>query len=239
MGDWTITENIGASAVKMSLSAKIKGGASCGIFLAGACWLLVGCQSVAYISTDPPGSTIYVNNRQIGLTPIELNEGAGSKVAGGYLAEVRHPGYSRVWVWIPVGLLGVDVNLNLKPFTAIKVEDRKQAKYSASRIVINKLTAKMLRLQQSMLDDSGDTSGATKDLDELLDAYPEVGSLYFLRAIDELKSNKSNEAKKSLARAMSYSPKEYDFLTLYNLVGGEAAAAGSSNVEKGGANEPK
>lgn len=192
--------------------------------------VLVGCQSVAYISTDPPASAVFVNDRQIGLTPIELNSTVGSKVAGGYLAEIRRPGYSRVWVWVPVGLLGMDINLNLKPFTAVKSEDKKLSRNSASRIVINRLTAQMLKLQQKMLDAGNNEGESTKELAELMEIYPEVGSLYFLRAIDELKVNKTEDAKRSLAKAMSYSPKEYDFLSLYNLVGGK----GDPATEKSG-----
>ena len=192
--------------------------------------ILVGCQSVAIISTDPPGSEVFVGGKSIGVTPVQLNAGSGAKVAGGYLAEIRRTGYSRVWVWVPVGLLGLDINLNLKTFANVKVEDKKQSKNSASRIVINRLTAQMLQLQQKMLDEPGDGSDSQKELADLLDSYPDVGSLHFLRAIDQLKGNKFGEARNSLVTAMKYSPKEYDFLALLNLVGNPS---GDSKEVKG------
>lgn len=204
-----------AELVKQGRHARFVGGPT-RYFRLAAFALLASCQSVAVISTDPPGTEIYSGEKRLGKTPFELKvEALPKPEAGGFLLQLRSPGHSRVWLWIPEGIRGLDLAFNLAPFAVNKEGNESKLKSSASRVVINRVTARLLAVQSGLLQ--GDAAVGA-DLEKLKSEYPDVGSVYFLEAIASLNKSNKSAARESLDRAIFLSPKEYDFLTLYNLV---------------------
>lgn len=196
--------------------------AAFGLLLSG----LTHCQSTAVISSNPSGVQVYEGDNLLGVTPLTLSLNQLKKqVAGGYLLSVRAAGYSSVNIWIPSWFDGLDLSLNLLPFEVSRLDFVHNVSSHASRREVYQLTAQLLQLQNNVLNRTNAENTADTELSKLLESNPDLGSLHFLKAVVLLQKNNETEAKQFLDRATKLSPREYDFLTLYNLVDGKPIKA--------------
>jgi hypothetical protein len=181
----------------------------------------VGCQTSVRIATTPSGVEVSSDDKVIGETPMTVAvDKLGKEQAGGYLISMHPDGYQRVWIWIPAGVSGLDLSLNLRPFKEQSDENSvTDIGGAGSRQELYRTSALLLTLQsQILLGENYDK----KQLDALTTAYPHFGGLQFLQALDLLRSNEKDKAAEKLRKALLASPKEYDFLALYNEISGGA-----------------
>lgn len=181
--------------------------------------LLNSCASTYNISTKPPGALISVDGKEIGKSPITIKSTDISKrYANGVIFDIKLEGYQKVKVWMPDEGRRFETLINLNPFYQRVKGEFRVSNSEISRLDLNKLVYSLMETQKKMLvnDQTSD-----KYLDNVLDANPTLGSAYYLRSLSYLKNNKKKEGLSLLEEAMYYSPKETEFLELYNEVKGK------------------
>ena len=189
--------------------------------------MFAACQTTVVLTSDPPGSNVYEGENLLGVTPLTINlKDLKEKKADGFLLGLQKPGYHRVMLWLPGWINGLDVSLNMKPF-AVKDEDgNRPSQSSASRRVVYANTAELFKVQNRILSDQETSPEVLAELDKQMKANPDLGSLAFLKAVVLARQNKDDEAKVLLTRAMQLSPREYDFLSMFNILGGVTTGKG-------------
>jgi hypothetical protein len=201
--------------------------------------LFCGCKTVVRITSDPPGGNVYDGDKLIGVTPLEVNVADLKEAkAGGRVVSLEKQGYHRVLIWLPDWIKNLEVSLNMNPFL-VKASDKNQSNTSsASRQIVYAVTARLFKLQNAILSEQDSTKEISDEVDKMLADNPGLGSLQFLKAVVLARQNKEVEARRLLESAMQVAPREYDFLSMYNILGGSTtkpknadsgANSGSSN----------
>lgn len=210
------------------------------LILLGFSLAFVGCQTTVVLTSDPPGSNVFDGDNLLGITPLTINlKDLKEKKADGYLLGVQKSGYHRVMLWLPGWINGLDVSLNMKPFIVKEQDANRPSQSSASRRVVYANTADLFKIQNRILSDQETSAEVLVELEKQIEANPDLGSLAFLKAVVLARQNKDDEAKILLTRAMQLSPREYDFLSMYNILGGvstpekaDAAAKPAEEAQK-------
>jgi hypothetical protein len=144
-------------------------------------------------------------------------------IAGGQLLNLEKPGYKRVSIWIPDGIRGLDISLNLQPFEVRADEAVASVTETASRIELYRLTWDLIRSQSQVLverKEDPQIKGLLKDLDSM-------GAVHYLAAVESINKGNVELAIKELKLAVQLSPKEAEYLALLNEISqGQAVSAG-------------
>ena len=197
------------------------------MILLGISLVFAGCQTSVVLTSDPPGSNVYEGENLLGATPMTINlKELKEKKADGFLLGLQKPGYHRVMVWLPGWINGLDVSINMKPFAVKEQDGNRPSQSSASRRVVYANTADLFKIQNRILSDQETSPEVLAEIDRQIKANPDLGSLAFLKAVVLARQNKDDEAKVLLTRAMQLSPREYDFLSMFNILGGVTTGKG-------------
>lgn len=179
------------------------------------------CATKATISSSPPGASVYAGDTKLGITPLEVSsENMKESVADGYLLRFEREGFHRLWVWVPDGVRGMNVILNMQPFAVTET----MAAKAIPRAEIDAISARILGMQRDLL-----LKGAVDDesMQALLGEFPEVGAVHYLSAVNHLRKGDKSEALKSARLALKHSPGEPDYVVLYRELGGDPIVAAS------------
>lgn len=175
--------------------------------------LVVSCQTSITLNTSPPGTRVLVGNTTIGVTPITLDASKLAKVeAGGHLIRLERDGYKNLWIWVPAGIRGLDLALNLEAFRVSEAEARMIVNESASRDELYELSWDLLRAQTAIFL----KAESSPDLEKLLASYGSLGVVRYLSALEQLRKGDGERALAELEAAVALAPKEPDFLALLN-----------------------
>jgi hypothetical protein len=194
---------------------------------------IVSCQTTVVLTSDPPGTNVFDGDKLLGVTPLEINvKDLKEEKADGYLLGMQQSGYYRVMVWIPGWIDDLDVSINMKPFIVSEQGGNRPTESSASRRLVYANTAELFKIQNRVLSDQDVSPEVIAELDKQIKDNPNLGSLAFLKAVVLARQNKDDEAKILLTRAMQLSPREYDFLSMYNILGGVDSTGKSDEAAK-------
>ncbi len=186
------------------------------ILLLLACMVTGACSTGYMLSTTPPKADIFEGDKLIGKSPMFIDfSDLSNEMAGGHLLKINHPGFDTVHVWVPKGVRGASVTVNLQPFNSNVAEGVSEFALKPSQI--NEMTTKMLASQLSLL------LKEDKPLDIKLDQpeYRDIGSVYWLFSLQEINQGNNQKAISLLRDAIRLSPKEVDFYIVYNQIGGD------------------
>jgi hypothetical protein len=185
--------------------------------------LAAACATRATISSSPPGVEIYESDKKLGVTPLEItSETLKAGDDGGYLLRLERSGYHSVWLWIPRGVRGLNLSVNLQPF--LMKEDA--APVQVAKAELDVVSAEMLGLQQSLL--LGDSVPAAR-LEALTKAHPDLATSYFLQALYALRQGDQTGARTGLETAMRLAPSEPDYIAAYRDLGGDPLRAAATD----------
>jgi hypothetical protein len=175
-----------------------------------------GCATKALISSSPPGVSLFDGEKKLGDTPLEVSSDTltPSGDTGGFMVRLEKEGYHKVWLWIPKGVRGLNMSVNLQPFL---MNDQKLIK-PTSKAKLDAISANLLSVQQELLlgQEVSEDRVAT-----LVKNNPEIGTSYFLEAVLLLRKGDKGEAFERLGTAMRLSPNEPDYIALYRELGGD------------------
>lgn len=194
------------------------------LVLSFAILMHVGCATSLKMTSSPPEVTVFEGEQKIGVTPLEItSDKMKTKVANGYLLRLEREGFHKVWVWVPDGIRGLNLVVNLQPF--IKVEDIAKNK-AMSRSEIDGVSARVLSMQKDLL-----LKGVVPDdvVAALVTQYPQVGAAHYLAALNLLRKGSKPEATEEAKKAILLSPSEPDYVVLYRELGGDPAAIESNS----------
>ena len=179
-------------------------------------WLtLCSCQTALYLNTSPPGVLVIADNKEIGVTPLALSaDKLPTEIAHGHLLGLEKAGYKKISIWIPAGIRGLDISLNMQPFEIRKGEIEELSDQSISRHDLYQLSWDLLRTQTSVFINKSEDP----KLKALVAEFSSVGAVRYLAAVAEINKGNIEGGIKELKEAVKLSPKEADFLALLNEI---------------------
>lgn len=179
--------------------------------------MLLGCSTTYNITTSPAGAVVNFNGQKIGETPLEFGlDKISSPESDGFFITLEKEGHKRLWVWLPKKAEKLDLFLNLSPFYLLTERKNQFNDFEVTGEDLNLVLENLLSLQLSLF--KGETVDKTA-ITSLLETNPNLGSVYYLAAINSLSTGNKDEAKRLLSLAMRYSPHENDFLIFSNEMG--------------------
>lgn len=186
-------------------------------------WLLIlfvmlstACASTMNMASSPPEVEVSYKGKVLGKTPFLVDFGSlEADENGGFLMEMKKTDYRKVWLWIPKGIRGITMNINMQPFF-IKDDEQKTVALKLPKTILNKNGAEILKMQTALLAEQAvDDAQLTK----LMKANPESGAHLYLAALSDLRSNKKEQAIAKLKDAVRFSPGESDYIALLAELG--------------------
>lgn len=174
---------------------------------------LSSCITNLNLSSSPPGAEVFVGDKKIGVTPLEIGSSdLTEESGGGYIMSLQYPGYDKVWLWIPFGFRNLTTNINLLPFRAGKNTEVLQF----SRADADQKLEKMMMFQTELLVRK--SSDVPEDLST---EFPLTAAGHYLQALNLLNRGDTASAKESLLKALLISPNDSTYVGVYRELGGD------------------
>ena len=176
---------------------------------------ITSCSKNISINTAPTGADILLNDKKIGITPLDLtDETLGDpNSAGGYLFSIEKEGYQRIWLWQPPGSDGFKVTINLDKFVLNKsIKGKGDFSSGLSQVIASSNT--LLEMQKLLFTNKFD------ELEEILKKeevnHNKLGSFYFIKAALAMKKNDQKSALEAITKANQLAPMIGEFVVLKN-----------------------